>query len=94
MRMQRVVVVGVAAMLVFTLVVGCDRPESTALAAGHALAPEAAQQASPKKLSVALCSPSQGGFTIQSTNPYFPLVPVGRRGSSPARRTATPSHCS
>ncbi|CAN5124365.1 hypothetical protein BH18GEM1_BH18GEM1_21590 [soil metagenome] len=29
--------------------------------------------ASKKKLDVSICDPSQGGFSIQSTNPYFPL---------------------
>lgn len=32
-----------------------------------------ALDASKKKLDLEACSPSQGGFTVQSTNPYFPI---------------------
>ena len=40
--------------------------------------PRPAMATAPKKLSLARCAPSQGGFTLVSTNPYFPLD-VGRQ---------------
>lgn len=78
MRPQRVVL-GVATTLVLALALGCDRMEPTAPAAGEALALKTTQGTSVKKLSVALCSPDRPGFTIASTNPYYPLGPVGRQ---------------
>jgi hypothetical protein len=62
------ITLSVAATLALTLVVGCDQTEPTTTAADEALDLKAT-----KKLSVARCSPSAGGFTIQSTNPYFPM---------------------
>jgi hypothetical protein len=61
---------------------GCDQAVPSApdlsLAAGH------------KKPGVAVCSPG-GGFTTQSTNPYFPMQ-VGRRwryeGEEEGRRSS------
>jgi hypothetical protein len=69
---------GVTATLVLAVVAGCDRQESTAPTAGEVPALEPKQGSASKKLSVAVCSPSAGGFTIQSTNPYFPMD-VGRQ---------------
>jgi hypothetical protein len=78
MRTQRVGL-GVAATLVLLVGVGCDRTDPTAPAAREASDLTPTQRTSAKKLSVALCSPGQGGFTTASTNPYFPLGPVGRQ---------------
>lgn len=76
MRLQEVSVVGVAATLVLTLLVACDRRDATSPDELEAI--RFAQQSGPKKLSGELCSPSAGGFTIESTNPYFPMT-VGRQ---------------
>jgi hypothetical protein len=70
--------IGIAAAFVLALVVGCDRAEPTSPAADLTMAVGASDGAAPKQLSISLCSPSRGGFTIQSTNPYFPMD-VGRQ---------------
>lgn len=57
----------------------CDRTSITdPPTAAAPVAPAAKSSAAPKKLSLALCAPSRGGFTLTSTNPYFPLD-VGRQ---------------
>lgn len=76
MRLQEVSAVGVAATFVLTLLAGCDRNDPTSPEEPQAI--RFAQQSGQKKLSVELCSPSLGGFTVESTNPYFPMT-VGRQ---------------
>jgi len=78
MRTQRVGL-GVAATVALALAVGCDPVEPTAPAARGGVALQTAEGSSAKKLSVAVCAPGQAGFTIASTNPYYPLAPVGRQ---------------
>lgn len=70
--------IGVTAALVLALAVACDRAQPTAPSANLTMALGSQQSVAPKKLSIGLCSPSRGGFTIQSTNPYFPMD-VGRQ---------------
>jgi hypothetical protein len=71
-------IVGVGATLVLMLAVGCDQTETTAPATGAASLFKTAKGTSPKRLDVAVCSPGNAGFTLQSTNPYFPMD-VGRQ---------------
>ena len=68
----------IAAAFALALVVACDRTEPMAPAARLTTALGAPLGAAAQKLNVALCSPSRGGFTLQSTNPYFPMD-VGRQ---------------
>ena len=70
--------IGVAAAVVLALVIACDRVEPTAPAAHLTRTVAAPDAAPPKNLSIGLCSPGRAGFTIQSTNPYFPMD-VGRQ---------------
>ncbi|HET8622160.1 MAG TPA: hypothetical protein VFM14_01225 [Gemmatimonadales bacterium] len=69
---------GIAATAAFALAAGCDRTEPIGpmVDAADLIAKEGT---SVKKLSIARCAPGQGGFTIASTNPYYPLGPVGRQ---------------
>ena len=56
--------------------VSCDRTGPTDPAGSSMPGPAMAMP--PKKLSLGRCAPSRGGFTLVSTNPYFPLD-VGRQ---------------
>lgn len=56
----------------------CDGRAPTAPVSFEPSIPSPAAQAGSKRLSIGLCSPSRGGFTTQSTNPYFPMT-VGRQ---------------
>jgi hypothetical protein len=58
--------------------VSCDRTGPTDPAGSTTAVPGPAMATAPKKLSLARCAPSRGGFTLVSTNPYFPLD-VGRQ---------------
>jgi hypothetical protein len=77
MHTPGMIMIGVAATLALVSGTGCDRKAPTAPAGDEALALEA-KQVGKKKLSVAVCAPGAGGFTLQSTNPYWPLD-VGRQ---------------
>lgn len=69
---------GLAATFTLALVASCDRTGPVApTTESAATAPLSASSA--KKLDAAVCGPNQGGFTLASTNPYYPLVPVGRQ---------------
>jgi hypothetical protein len=57
---------------------GCDRQTPTDPSGSGAISPVAAASPAPKKLSIARCAPGRSGFTLVSTNPYFPLD-VGRQ---------------
>jgi len=72
------IMASVVATFALTLVVGCDRTDPTAPGAQEAVALQTKQVSATKKLSATLCSPSGGGFTLASTNPYWPLT-VGRQ---------------
>jgi hypothetical protein len=67
------------AMLGVAAATGCDQTEPTAPGARRAPALEHAEAAAGPTLGAALCSAGQAGFTIASTNPYYPLGPVGRQ---------------
>jgi hypothetical protein len=69
--------IGVAATLMLGVVTGCDQKATTAPAGDETSVLEA-KQVGKKKLSLAVCAPGAGGFTLQSTNPYFPMD-VGRQ---------------
>ena len=56
----------------------CDRTGPTDPGGNSAVMPRPAMATAPKKLSLARCAPGQGGFTLVSTNAYFPLD-VGRQ---------------
>lgn len=59
------------------LAAGCDTSEPLTLP--NEAAPIAnAEVGASKRLDVALCAPSRGGFTVASTNPWFPMD-VGRQ---------------
>ena len=77
MKSTRSACLRVAATSALALAGGCDRTTTTAPSA----ADEAVhiQAASAKKLSVTRCAPGRPGFTLASTNPYYPLGPVGRQ---------------
>ena len=68
----------IVAAIALALVVGCDRTDLTAPPAQQAVALQSKQASTRKVVSVTLCSPSGGGFTLASTNPYWPLT-VGRQ---------------
>lgn len=74
----RIAETSVAAGLVFALLVGCEQARPTAPVKVQTLAVNSAQGADSKKLDVSLCSPGRGGFTIVSSNPWFPMD-VGRQ---------------
>lgn len=67
-----------AATMMLAMVTGCDRKDLTSPASDDAPALEAKKEGASKKLDVAVCTPGAGGFTLQSTNPYWPLD-VGRQ---------------
>ena len=68
----------VAAVFALALSVGCDRAEPVEPGPVRTQAVSAALGSAPKKLDVSLCSPTNSGFTIVSTNPWFPMD-VGRQ---------------
>jgi hypothetical protein len=68
----------ITATAVLALLAGCDRPQATAPVADDPPALEAKKEGAAKKLSIAVCAPGAGGFTLQSTNPFFPMD-VGRQ---------------
>lgn len=79
MGIQRVTA-AIAAGLALALVHGCEHPTPTGLTSGQEGArpvqPKGleAKQAGGKRLDAALCAPTRGGFTLSSTNPYFPMA--------------------
>lgn len=73
----RIVETSVAAILV-ALLVGCETTQPTTPEEVQKVAVNAAQGTDSKKLELSLCSPGRGGFTIVSTNPWFPMD-VGRQ---------------
>jgi hypothetical protein len=73
-----------AIVVVVFLVPACDKAPSPAASPTAVETPESANTASavsvtandsskPKKPGVELCAPATGGFSLASTNPYFPL---------------------
>lgn len=62
--------IGVVSVL--AVLQGCDRPQPLSPEGAIATADPAMSQAA-KKLDPALCALDRGGFTLNSTNPYFPL---------------------
>jgi hypothetical protein len=68
----------IVATIALALVVACDRKDPTAPPAQQAVGLQSMQASTRKVVSVTLCSPSGGGFTLASTNPYWPLT-VGRQ---------------
>lgn len=66
--------IGVASVLIGFALTACQEGELTSPIQGGVLAGRAAVSNTETKLNVALCSPSRGGFTINFTNPYFPVV--------------------
>jgi hypothetical protein len=68
----------IAATPLLVLLLGCERNEPVAPTSLETPAVTAAKASAPKKLSIKLCAPSRGGFTLTSTNPYFPMD-VGRQ---------------
>jgi hypothetical protein len=76
MRTHRAVLTVAAATMLALL--GCEQSEPMAPAVGKAPPLTAAKASAPKKLSIELCSPGRGGFTLGSANPYFP-IDVGRQ---------------
>jgi hypothetical protein len=57
---------------------GCDRGGPTDPSGSPVAHSAVALASAPKKLDVTGCAPSRGGFTLVSTNPFFPLD-VGRQ---------------
>jgi hypothetical protein len=68
----------IVATIALALVVACDRKDPTAPPAQQAVGLQSMQASTRKVVSVTLCSPNGGGFTLASTNPYWPLT-VGRQ---------------
>ena len=66
------------AAIALAAVVGCDRTDPTAPPAQQAVALQTKPMTAKKALSATLCSPSGGGFTLASTNPYWPLTVGGQ----------------
>jgi hypothetical protein len=73
MLRNSILLVGLA--LGLGLLTGCDETSATGPDSASALQAVEPQlnKAADKKLDLALCSPSRGGFSLKSTNPYFPL---------------------
>jgi hypothetical protein len=76
MRRSRFMI-GIASSLAVIALTGCDRTPPTAPTGHDAFPWEAKKTGTSKKMSVAVCAPGAGGFTLQS-NPYWPLD-VGRQ---------------
>jgi hypothetical protein len=72
-----------AAAVTAVLLQACERPLPSEQQSSAALAAV--------KLDVALCAPDRGGFTLQSTNAYFPLQ-VGRRWVLEGEEGGVPVH--
>jgi hypothetical protein len=71
------------AAVTVSLLQGCERPLPSEQQSSAALAAV--------KLDIALCSPDRGGFTLASTNPFFPLQ-VGRRWVLDGKEGGVPVH--
>jgi hypothetical protein len=78
---QRTAAIALGLAATLAALAGCDRqgitdPATTGAATGPTV--PTVQTASAKKLSLALCAPSRGGFSLANTNPFFP-IDVGRQ---------------
>jgi len=85
---MRAAVAAIAVSSTLSLVAGCDAGP-TARPIVDALAPGSARRAAGGQISLAQCSPEQGGFTTISTNRYFPMD-VGRQWILEGQEDDTP----
>lgn len=65
----RAAIEGAALAVGVALILGCEQAPPTSLESGSG----ALEAQSHKKLDIGLCDPGQGGFSIVSTNPYWPM---------------------